>query len=76
MSLFVRTLTLLLGPPTKQQAELLDEWLADYAAELYQDVYTPEYQLDQRAALQRKRADERKAAADRARMLRKVDKFG
>ena len=54
----------------------IDEWLDLYAAELYGDVYVPEWQVEQRRALQRKRAAEKNAAEEKARLMRKVDKFG
>lgn len=73
MSLFVRVLVLLLNG--REHLAVIDEWMDLYAAELYQDVYTPEHAIEQRAALQRKRAAERAAAEDKARMLKKVEKF-
>lgn len=74
---FTRLLVLLLADH-KDTARLaqIDEWMALYAAELYGDVYVPEWQVEQRRTLQRKRAAERAAAEEKARLLRKVEQFG
>jgi hypothetical protein len=75
VQLVVNVLALMLGA-SDPQLGVIDEWLGAYSAELYQDVYAPEYTIAQRAALQRKRAEERKKAAETARLVSKVEKFG
>jgi len=57
------------------QAEALDKLLDAYAAELFQDVYTPEYAFDARAREVRERAARLAAEARNAQRLSRVSKF-
>lgn len=75
ITLFLKTLLLVTGADQKH-AILVDEWVEQYEAELYQDVYTPEHEMKERAALQRKRAKEKEEAKEKARLLKMVANMG
>lgn len=73
VDLLVKTLIVLLGGHrNKGTVDLIADWVASYSAELYQDVYVPEWAVEQRAALRRKQAEQRRGAADKAAQLAKV----
>jgi hypothetical protein len=76
VDLFARILMLIGNALTdKGKVNLVQDWLREYGAELYQDCYVPEWALEKRVLLRRKQDERRREASSKAALLAKVNRM-
>lgn len=71
MTIFLRTLQAAL----KLDGEAVDQMLELYEAEVFHDLYVPEFQQELRAKERRRREEEARKAVEKVQALKKLDKF-